>query len=144
MMTEWGVSIIYMAVFILIIFLDAIGDALYDKGIKTLSGVIQTLLLGFFLFTTCFLDADTLLWAVSYPGAVWLMIGYVCLRYALFDYTYNIVRGLHPFFTGSTKLLDKFWTWWFRWSKIPAVHWFFITRAMAFIFGIHAITRGIA
>jgi len=143
-MNEWQVSIIYMVVFIVIIFLDAIGDALYDKHLKTLSGVIQTLLLTFFITCTCLVDADTLLWPITWEGVIWLMVGYVCLRYALFDFVYNVSRGLHPFYTGSTKLLDKFWRWWFRRTLIPPVSWFLVTRLLAFIFGLHAITNGIS
>ena len=136
-------TITYMVVFVVIIFLDAIGDALYDKHLKTASGVLQSVLLGFFLLATCFFDSPVILRAIDYAGAIWLLVGYVCLRYALFDYTYNITRDLNIFYSGSTKLLDKFWGWWFRWSKIPAPHWFFMTRLMALLFGLHAIARGV-
>ncbi len=142
-MTEWQATILYMVVFLVIIFLDAIGDALYDKKLKTLSGVLQSILLGFFITCVCLFDSPAIIRAINYSGAVWLFVGYVCLRYALFDYTYNVVRGLYIFYTGSTKLMDRFWNWWLQWSKIPDVHWFFMTRSMAFVFGLYAITRGV-
>ena len=143
-MSEWQVTIIYMTAFIGLIFVDAVGDALYDNKKKTLSGVFQTILVAVLLFGICFLDTPTLLRPVEYSGALWLIVGYVCLRYALFDYTYNIVRGLNIFYTGSTKILDKLWGWFFRSQKIfPAPSWFFVTRSMAFAFGLYAITRGV-
>ena len=142
-MNEWQVTVIYYVVFLVIIFLDAIGDALYDEQMKTISGVLQTILLVFFVTCMCLVGTNTLLRPVTYGGFVWLMTGYVCLRYALFDYVYNITRGLHPFYTGSTKLLDSFWRWWFRKTKIPAMLWFIVTRLMAFVLGLHAISRGI-
>ena len=142
-MTEWQSTIIYMALFVSLIFIDAVGDAMYDNKKKTLSGVFQTILVGVMLFGICFLDAPVILRPIDYTGAIWLAVGYVCRRYALFDFTYNIARDLNMFYSGSTKILDKFWKWWFKFTKFPAPHWFFITRLMALLFGLHAITRGV-
>jgi len=142
-MKEWQVTILYMGIFLVVIFLDAIGDALYDRKLKTLSGVLQSILLGFFVTCVCLMDAPVILRPVDHAGVIWLLVGYVCLRYALFDYVYNVARDINIFYTGSTKLLDKFWRWWFRVTKIPAPHWFLMTRFMALLFGLHSIAQGI-
>lgn len=139
-MRDFNVSLIYFTAFVVLITIEAVEDGLYDNKRKTLSGVFNTALMAVLISATCFLDTPPIFQHVSYKGALWLIGGYVLLRYALYDFTYNITRDLPLFFVGSTKLIDKFWRWWLGKIRVPDVHWFFITRLMAFILGIYFIT----
>ena len=163
-MTEWKATVIYMGVFLVIIFLDAIGDALRDEvkfhhnrrdsmaGNYTtvwsslyghLAGALKSLLLGFFILCICLFDSPATLWAVSYKGAIWLLIGYVWLRYALYYMVYYMTRGMVPFHGGETYMVRKVLRWWFKKTGINPALWFFGTRLIAFIFGLYAIAEGI-
>jgi hypothetical protein len=42
---------------------------------------------------------------------IYVLIGYLFLRYALFDAIYNLTRNLGITYVGTTKLFDKFQSW---------------------------------
>lgn len=92
----------------LIIF-EAISEAFYDNGSKTLSGVFEfilrsatTIVVLFWLFG---IDSP-----FGYELSLFKLIGgYVLLRFAIFDVAYNLVRRLPIFYVGETKIYDKVW-----------------------------------
>lgn len=108
----------------LLVILEALWSGFYDKGQKTLSGVFQML----------FLLAVLGVMLLDYT---WLIIpAYILVRFALFDLTYNLVRGLKWWYYGNTKPIDKFWTWFFHKTSFPANHFFFWTKLISLIIGV--------
>jgi len=79
-----------------LIVLDALSDAFYDNGKKYISGLFDMALLGVMIYAIVMIKGD---WR-------WMVV-YVLLRSAVFNTIYNLTRGLHPFYVGSTKLVDK-------------------------------------
>jgi len=90
--------------------LNALADGLYDEGRKTLSGVVMMAYLGgAVLLSLAFLSGLTLSfdYATVSREYISVVISFVLVRYFLFDAVYNITRGLHIFYFGTTKLYDK-------------------------------------
>jgi len=93
-----------------LIFFESIPEALYDRGKKTLSGVLEFIYLIVVTFAVfavfngvILINADTCLWRV--------LVGYALLRFAIFDVAYNLARGNSLLFIGSSKLFDKAQSW---------------------------------
>jgi len=87
-----------IAAFILLIVLDAVGDAVKNKPLKHL---LQTFLVGFWLlmiYAGAFMELPEIHTAV---------IGYALLRYFLFDAVWNVTSGKRIDYIGSTSLYDK-------------------------------------
>ena len=84
-----------VALYILSILSDAIGDALRDTK-KVFSHIFQALAVG------------SLLCVPFFEFEWYMLIGYVCLRIGLFDYAYNLTRGLKLNYIGGTSFWDKF------------------------------------
>lgn len=120
----------------LIIF-EAISEGLYDNGSKTLSGVFEfilraatTLVVLFWLFG---IDSPF----ANYELSLFKLIGgYVLLRFALFDVTYNLTRGLEVFCVGETKIYDKVWKAFFRWTNISVGHFLFMAKLIALLISV--------
>jgi len=83
------------------IILEGIGDALYDNGSKELGKSLQMVSFSFVLMSPFIMNYDKSKWYL-YP------IEYGFLRVALFDWTYNITRGLPVTYIGDTSVWDKF------------------------------------
>jgi hypothetical protein len=84
-----------VALYVLSIISDAVGDAFRDSK-KVYSHIFQALAIAFLLCVPFF------------PFEWYMLIGYGCLRIALFDYAYNLARGLELNYIGNTSLWDKF------------------------------------
>ena len=82
------------------IVLEAVGDGLYDDGQKQLGKCLQAVSLGMLLVSPAVLDMDR-------DNFWWYLVSYVSLRIGLFDYTYNITRGLPMGYIGNTSYWDK-------------------------------------
>jgi hypothetical protein len=68
---------------------------------------------------------------------VYVLIGAVLYRYAIFDFVYNISSGADDlFYIGNTKLFDKLFSWFFTKTKFPKASFLFITRFIALLWGI--------
>jgi len=104
--------------------LDAVGDGLYDEGSKTWGHALNAASTALLLVSPVVLDFD---------GDDWwaYVLTYVTLRVALFDYTYNVTRGLPLSYTGTTSISDK------AWNQIapPGHRW--VPRGMCLILSIH-------
>ncbi|MCU0379332.1 MAG: hypothetical protein MUC78_13845 [Bacteroidales bacterium] len=87
-------------------FLEAFHEGLYDNGRKTISGVIEAALnillaiivIAWFLGLNKF-DLDIPFWKA--------VVGFVLMRYFLFDFVYNITRKLPLTYVGATKIYDR-------------------------------------
>ena len=106
-------------IIIILIVLDALKDSLYDRGAKTISGVIDLVYLSVMICGVVLMHGD---W-------IWIVI-YVCLRYALFDLIYNLIREKEIFYIGTTKPIDILIR---RIFHENAVHFLFITKLVALI-----------
>ena len=89
----------------LIIF-EAVPEGLADRGKKALAGILEFIYLIAITFATFAIfngiilySPDTCLWRV--------LVGYALLRFAIFDFVYNLTRGNSLLFIGSSKLFDK-------------------------------------
>jgi hypothetical protein len=120
---------ILIALFLVVF--EAVPEALYDEGRKTLAGVLE------FVYRAV-VTLVLFVWMVGVPAfpareqsLLILLIGYVLLRFALFDYIYNAIRGVELNYIGTTKLWDKF----LRRLKIHPTLLIFI-RFIALVWGI--------
>lgn len=110
---------------------EAISEALYDNGSKTLSGIFEFILKAVMTFVV-------LLWIYGidspfrYELPLWQLIGgYLLLRFALFDVAYNLIRGLPVFYIGGTKIYDQLWRKFFGWSGIDTEHFLAMFKLIA-------------
>lgn len=86
--------------------LEAVYEGLYDNGKKTVSGIVEFLHKLVVVGTTAFVTYGVTVGMIDIP--VWkLILGFVFIRFLLFDYTYNITRKLPLGFIGTTKIYDK-------------------------------------
>lgn len=120
-MEKW----IFALLFVSLIVLDAVGDGLRDRKMKTIAGFFEFLLL--FILLGSMLFFQTLYWPVTlWPDqCVLLILAYAVLRYALFDVIYNLVVGnFYLFHTGTrpTKVFDRIHTKVIKW--IVRKSWF--------------------
>jgi hypothetical protein len=119
-----------------LILFEAIPEGLADRGKKRIAGVIEfiyraviTLTIFYILGGFCKIHlTSTPFWQV--------IVGYVLLRFALFDLCYNLTRKLPVFYIGDTKLFDKFWKWFFKESGIPAEHFLAMVRVISLFIGV--------
>ena len=124
-----------LLVALFLILFEAIPEGFSDRGWKTLGGILEAIKLAvvttfiFGILNGWFMDfIDIKMFSVFY-----ILGGYVLLRFALFDFAYNISRGVNLFYIGTTKLFDKFWQWFFRITKFPESHFFFMTKLIALL-----------
>lgn len=103
-----------LAALFLIIF-EAVYEGLQIRGWKGIAGIIEfiylaVIIIAFFAYTLNILfPFHTLTW-MEVP--LWkTLLGFVFLRFALFDLFWNISAGVSLFYIGKTKYFDKFWQW---------------------------------
>jgi len=108
-------------IIIILVVLDALKDSLYDRGAKTVSGVIDLVYLSVMICGVVLMHGDWL----------WIVI-YVCLRWSIFDVIYNLIRGLPIFYIGTTKPIGMVVR---RVFHENAVHFLFITKLAALVSG---------
>ena len=94
-------SIIVLSSYLAAIVLDAASDATRDNSKKTISHILEGLMIAVFLSTPFTFNAD-----VSQIG--WYIAPYLLLRVGLFDPIYNKLRKLSICYRGKTSLWDKF------------------------------------
>ena len=80
--------------------LGAVGDGLYDEGRKELGHA-------FHAAEVCALIGGPFLFKVKLNEAIPYIGSYACMRFAIFDMTYNGVRGLPAMYNGTTSTYDK-------------------------------------
>jgi len=91
-----------MIIYILSILLNAVGDGLNNRGIKTWGHLVNALFILLLILAPMF-------YSVTYL----YIICYILYRIALFDIVYNLARGNKWWYIGNSN-------WWDRiWSKCP-------------------------
>ena len=134
-----------LLLFLIIISLEAIYEGLDlisknypDRGYKLWSGVFEfvyrvIVMLIIFLWIANYHFSHI----YSYHVSFWHIFGgFILLRFALFDIIYNLIIGEPIFYVGSTKIYDKIWSWFFRWSGIPRDHFFAMFKLIALVISI--------
>lgn len=127
-----------LLLFIVLIFLEALYESLYDTGKKTLSGVIE-------FFHRAIFYLALMAWMIKYPF-IWeidlpfwkLLIGFLFIRYSIFSFIYNLFRfdvDIPLFYVGHTKIFDKVINWFLAKSKFNPSIFLGITKLACFILG---------
>jgi len=80
------------------IVLNAVGDGLNDSGQKTWGHLCNATSIGLLLTSPFVIDYNKSKWG-------YYLTSYVSLRIALFDYSYNLTRGLPLNYIGGTSTL---------------------------------------
>jgi hypothetical protein len=107
--------------------LSATADGTYDNGKKQLSAILENSSLATLVAFTAIVTAGLIQNFISIP--LWkIIVGFVGIRFALFDIIYNKTRKLPTFFYGTTKLYDRIMT------KLASWGWF-----VKFIIGLTSI-----
>jgi len=87
------------------VILDAAGDAVYDMGKE--SGDSKQMAWGHTMQATALAGMGATLVMLSWDGNWWdgvrFGVGYVAMRYAAFDLTYNLTRGIDPLYADGWK-----------------------------------------
>jgi hypothetical protein len=83
------------------IVLDAMADGYRDNGDKEMSHLLEAASIGTLVASPFIVRYEKDKWG-------WYLGTYVCLRYALFDCTYNATRGLPLGYVGTTSAYDSF------------------------------------
>ena len=65
-----------------------------------------------------------------------LIVGFVFIRFAIFDIAFNLTFGLPIYFIGTTKLYDRLWQWFFRVTGFPVNHFFGMLKFICLCIGI--------
>ena len=94
-----------------LILFEAVPEGLADRGKKALAGVLESIYLA--VITTAlfaYICGIQPLFYTATPLYV-LIIGYVFVRFALFDIFYNAARGINLLYVGNTKLSDRILNW---------------------------------
>jgi hypothetical protein len=131
-----------LLVALFLILFEAIPEGFADRGWKTLGGILEFIKLAvitIFIFGT--LNGYFMYRIDNTNTLFYLLGGYLLLRFAIFDFAYNISRGINLFYIGSTKIFDKFWRWFFNITKLPEPHFFLVIKLIALVFGIIWLLR---
>jgi hypothetical protein len=90
--------------------LEAVYEALYDRGKKSLSAVLEFVLrAGVVVICLYYLSGYRFLLYELIP--MWkVFIGFVFVRFAIFDLIWNLTRGMKWNYYGSVKLYDRIMT----------------------------------
>lgn len=99
--------------------LEAIYEGLYDSGKKTIAGILEFIQKIVGVATVAYVTSGILTHDINIP--IWkLIVGFIAIRFLIFDYIYNAVRKLPLDYRGRTKLYDKIT------SKVPGHFLFFV------------------
>jgi len=119
---------------------EAIPEGLADRGKKALAGAIEfiyTAVITIALFA--YISAIQPLICTTTPLWV-LIIGYVFMRFAVFDLFYNAARGIHLLSTGNTKLSDRILNWIVIEYKVH-ISLVLLVKFMLFCVGVTLLTK---
>jgi hypothetical protein len=106
--------------FVILVIINALEDGFRDSNKKVLAHLFNGLHIAGWI-------------AMMYFDFSWVFVlKYVLIRFALFDVTYNLIRGNKIFYIGTTSLYDKFWRW-LEHKKIPINHLLFWTKLISLL-----------
>jgi len=115
---------------------EALYESLRDSNHKTAGGIVEFLYLFGVTAMILVLVTGTFIIKVPYLPMVKVILGYLFLRFALFDAIYNLVSGLPLFYIGSTKVYDKIFKWFFDWTKFPKEHFLAMVKLILLFIGL--------
>ena len=128
-----------LGVFLFLIVTESVYEALKLRGKDTLSGMIEffnravtVVLLSMFLAGWH--------WSLKNDGLFYVIGGYLLLRFAIFDFVFNVFARLPLFYIGTAKLYDQFWQKFFEWTKFPKEHFLWMFKFIALLIGIVWLT----
>ncbi len=128
-----------LLIFISLIFTEAIYEALKLKGKHTLSGVIEFINRALTIVLLSMFLAGWQ-WGLKNDGLFYIVGGYILLRFAVFDFVFNIFAGLPLFFIGTTKFYDLFWRKFFELTKFPESHFLWMFKLIALLISLTWLT----
>lgn len=119
---------------ILLILLESVSDALALKN-KTIAGLV---LFMYRAMVTLAIGSWLMGYSIGTYGhnPYFILGGYLLLRFAIFDFIYNLTAGLKLTYIGKTKLSDKFWQWFFKKTKFPVGAFFGMLKLICFLIGL--------
>lgn len=140
---------ILLGIILFFTILEAIHEGLHFRGMKTLAGVVEfvkltgMLLLVILLYfdqtyDEYFVDRDYL-WHFWRYFFVHLILGWLFIRYALFDIIHNLAGKLNWYHMGTVKIYDRVISWIFR-NQYPEPS-FWVPRVALLVVGITLILR---
>lgn len=120
---------------IFLILFESIPEALVLRGHKTIAGVIEGV---YRAVVTLAIGAWLMGYSIGTYGENWVFIlgGYLLLRFAIFDFVYNAVAGLKLTYIGKTKISDKLWQWFFAKTHFPVGLFFGMLKLICFLIGL--------
>lgn len=136
---NWNWTILLSAFFLIIV--KAVYDGFKNRGWHTFSSRLETIYLAavtvvFFAFLAEFQSPFDFHYI-----AFWKVIaGFVLLRFAIFDFIWNIAAGQPINFTGTTKDTDKVINW--LMSKGVPMHFINYGRFIALLWGLSWLLIG--
>lgn len=113
---------ILLFIFLLFAF-EASYEGIYDRGLKTLSGVIE------FVYRTTIMTM-ILLWIYEIPISIlnnvsvplWqFILGTLLFRYMFFDQIYNLFKKHKLFYIGTIKIYDKIFRKFLKITNFPSI-----------------------
>ena len=133
---------IYLALTLFLILFKAIPDGLYDRGLKATAGLLQSISWAIIITSLfCWVTATPIInWHYS-PHVIKSLVGFIFVRFAIFDIVYNIARGNSIFYIGRTKWFDKMITWIMTRFKVQIILYMWV-KFILFVMGIAFLLQG--
>ena len=124
--------ILLTAIFLIVF--ESVPDALALKN-KTIAGLV---LFVYRAVVTLIIFAwmTGIVYGLNLHSYVYIIAGYVLMRFAIFDFIYNLTAGLKLTYIGKTKLSDKFWQWFFKVTRFPVGLFFGMLKFICFLIGL--------
>jgi hypothetical protein len=137
---------VLLATIVILTVFEAVHEGLVERGKKTIAGLIEFVKLAVIatlpVFYMGYMDYDYYYsdWRHLFWFLVPYYIGWMCIRYAIFDFIHNAAAGWNLYHIGTTKLYDRILSWWVD-EKIatPRPRWFWITRTLLLAVGVSLI-----
>lgn len=128
----------YLAAALFLILTESVSEALADNGKKTIAGIIEFIKLAMVtLIVFAWLDLTYPKWMWWHEVNYWqVVVGYVLVRFAIFDLVYNLIVRYPLFYIGTTKLSDKLLRKFFTVTHLPSEHMLFMFKLMALAVGL--------
>lgn len=124
-----------------LIFFKAIPDGILLRKYKTAFWLKNYKAIASLFMTTLFAVTILLSFAClmgisfNYGDNYWfVIIGFLLMKFAIFDPIHNLVAGLKISFIGTTKFWDRFWQWFFKTTRFP-VSFLSVLRCISFLIG---------
>lgn len=133
--------IVYIVSLILIC-LKATTDGLVLSGNKDIASIVEIVYMSItILCTLAFITKQNISIIRYNPRFIQIVIGFILLRFALFDIVHNLWAGLDVFYIGNTKVYDILLRRFFEWSGIPSDHFLAMFKLISFLIGSSLIIK---